>query len=282
MSAKKKDRRSGTSPGRTAATMLAQGDRTQPPAKSSADGPGAVLSTRWRWLLSGLLVLHLVAVVAEPFRFFTNSNRGTSPAADTPRNWLAPYIEFAYLNHGYFFFAPEPGPSHLLEFQFPDEDGSAKSVRYPDRRAQWPRLLYHRHFMLTENLHQLWVPPVDLQLQSATQPTREQAQLLDAWQQDRQRYERIRDSMVRHVSQRFGVDDVAMSRIEHVLLTPDEVHLRHTRLNDPSLYVVLPDVSNDPAAPPGGPMVIPGFNPDYGLPRAPQTLPGSTAEVINE
>jgi len=55
------------------------------------------------------------------------------------RSSLAPYIEFLYLSHGYFFFAPNPGPNHILEFRFrPPTSGSSSeslSTRLDDSQT---------------------------------------------------------------------------------------------------------------------------------------------------
>ncbi len=193
------------------------------------------LPPRVRLVLSLLIGLHVLAVVAEPLRFFTRSSRGTAPLAELPRRWLAPYIDFAYLSHGYFFFAPEPGPSHLIDFHLVAPDGKRLVVRYPDRHAQWPRLLYHRHFMLAENLNQLWVPPWEGADPSVA------PDVLEAWKRDRARFERVRDSMARHVARRFGGKVVAVDRVEHILPSDIQVFDEHIQLHDPRLYVVLPD-----------------------------------------
>lgn len=210
-------------------------------ALGAASSSGTWLpTTRWKIVLSVLIVLHLLAVTAEPLRFFTRSSRGTSPATDPARVWLAPYVEFAYLNHGYFFFAPEPGPSHLLECRL--EYGDAKfgdvevgRLRFPDKRAQRPRLLYHRHFMLAEFLHQLHVPPVQSTVVG------DDRRLLADWQADRARYEMIRDSMTRHLVARYGADGAVIERVEHRLPSDVEVLTQRLPLDDPSLYVILPD-----------------------------------------
>lgn len=202
------------------------------------------LSKAWKWAISGLVVLHLLAVTAEPFRFFTRSARGTSPAADPARWVLAPYIELAYLNHGYFFFAPEPGPSHLMECRLEMPDSSQVSITFPDKRKQWPRLLYHRHFMLAEFLHQLHVPPVDPALVAAD------TELADAWQAERAMFERVRDSMSDHVTAKFGARSTAIHRIEHRLPSDDEVFRERLALDSPTLYVVLPDAPPVLAPPP--------------------------------
>ena len=208
-----------------------------PELENASQRLGVTLGRKWRVVLSLLIALHLLAVTAEPFRFFSRSSRGTSPAADPGRELLAPYVEFAYLSHGYFFFAPEPGPSHLIECRLQDAQGQQLSLRYPDRQAQWPRLLYHRHFMLTENLHQIWAPPVDLRV------FEEDEALGRQWRADRKRYEKVRDSMTNHVAATFGVEEVELDRVEHRLPSGEEVLERDPplKLDDPSLYLVLPD-----------------------------------------
>lgn len=193
------------------------------------------LSNGLRMLLSAIILLQLLAVVAEPFRFFTRSTRGTSPAADPARIALSPYIEFAYLNHGYFFFAPEPGPSHVIDGNLTLESGKKATVRFPDRNAQWPRLLYHRHFMLSENLHQLWVPPLQKELVEGDEA------LLREWRSERGRFEAIRDSMQRHLIAKFNATQATLDRVEHRLPSSDEVLLKRMRLNDKQLYITLPD-----------------------------------------
>lgn len=205
------------------------------------------LSPVWKGVLSLLVMLQVLAVTAEPFRFFTRSPRGTSPAADPVRNLLGPYVEFAYLNHGYFFFAPEPGPSHLIDCKLTDDDGQESTLRFPDRTLQWPRLLYHRHFMLTENLHQLWVPPLAADIPDPT--------VASDWQAERKRYTLIRSSMEDHLKHRYGAKRATIERVEHRLPSDEEVFGQKLKLTDPSLYFTLPDSGPEPPTPPaGGPL----------------------------
>lgn len=196
---------------------------------------GKSTKRNWKIAISVLLVLHGMAVLAEPFRFFTRSSRGSSPAADPLRLWLAPYVEFAFLNHGYFFFAPEPGPSHLMECELNFGEDEVGRLRFPDKQAQRPRLLYHRHFMLAEFLHQMHVPPVQPAIIDGDE------QLLTDWRADRRRFELVRDSMKRHVMSRYAADGASISRVEHRLPSSDEVLVQRLALNDPTLYVILPD-----------------------------------------
>ncbi len=194
--------------------------------------------------ISCVLLIHLLAITAEPFRFFTRSARGTSPASDPARLALAPYIEFAYFNHGYFFFAPEPLSSHLMECQLELPDGRRQSLVFPDKRQQWPRLLYHRHFMLAEFLHQLHVPPFQAELAEGD------PRLARDWRAERQLYESVRDSMSAHVSEKYGATAVRIERLEHRLPSDTEVFLQKLPLDSPTLYLTLPDA-------PFGPVVKP-------------------------
>lgn len=186
--------------------------------------------------LSALVTLHLLAVVTEPFHFFTGSPRGASEVVRPLRRVLSPYTEFAYLNHGYFFFAPEPGPSHLIECRLEYDEADAAMLRFPDKTAQWPRLLYHRHFMLAEALHLMHAPPI-----AAAAIAEGDARLLADWQRDRNRFEMIRDSMCRHLEQRYGARKAALQRLEHRLPSSSEVLERGLKLDDETLYLTLPD-----------------------------------------
>ena len=216
--------------------------------ESAVPSPRLVaLSSKWKLSISLLLVLHMLAVVAEPFGLFTRGANGLSPAALPIRKHMAPYVEFTYLNHGSFFFAPNPAPSHLLECSLKSSDGEQSRLRLPDRRAQWPRLLYHRHFMLAEFLHQLHVEPITEQDEANTS----NKELLSIWRAERSRFEMVRDSMIKHLKHRYGVDSAEIFRLEHRLPSDIEVFRDKIPLNDERFYVVLPDaaVVDAPAGP---------------------------------
>ncbi len=246
-------------------------------AKLQESRPATTWSRRGKWIVSGLVVVQLLAVVAEPFRFFTRSVRGTSPAADSARWLLAPYIEFAYLSHGYFFFAPEPGPSHLMECRLTMPDQQQVSLTFPDKHKQWPRLLYHRHFMLSEFLHQLHWPPVDAEVVGSD------PQLAREWQGQRQVFEQVRSSYSQHVVAKFGAQSVAIERVEHRLPSDDEVFRQRIPLDSPSLYVTLPDAPLNPM-PPVPPLLQSlnqppaGSRPGVGVLRNPEVLPAEEVQ----
>jgi hypothetical protein len=219
----------------------------------------------WRVWASALILLHVLGVFIGPFSFFTRSGRGISPSAATIRDMYSPYIEFAYLNHGYFFFAPNPGPSHLLECKLIAADGSASRLRLPDRKVQWPRLLYHRHFMLAEFLHSHHVPPAPL---VEGEPSPEQV----VWEADRARFVMIRDSMIKHLKTRYSVADAEILRLEHRLPSSVEVFDERIALSDERLYAVLPDaplLDVPPLAPPLQEPLQPALQSPIQLPLSP-------------
>ena len=94
---------------------------------------------------SVLLAFHVLAIAIAP---------ASVPPAPRVAGFLfsaiRPYLELAFLNHGYHFFAPNPGASSLIEYTAIDLQGQRQWGRIPDREQHWPRLFYHRHFMLTE------------------------------------------------------------------------------------------------------------------------------------
>lgn len=232
--------------------------KVQPAENTSGPVAASPPSPRFKLAISLIVILHLMAVVVEPMLFFTRSRRGASEAVQPVRNIIRPYTEFGYLNHGYFFFAPEPGPSHLMQCNLTYPDGDQAELRFPDKTAQWPRLLYHRHFMLAEFLHLLHLPPPDPGL-AAVDPV-----LFGNWQRDRNRFEMIRDSMQAHVLARYGAQSVTIERIEHQLPSSADVLERQRPLDDPPLYIVLPDDLEEPAGelgPPAlaAPLVQPPF-----------------------
>ena len=191
--------------------------------------------SRWRFLVSVLIIGHLWALLGRPIEFATQGPTGTSPAAMAFYAPVRGYSEFTYLNHGYAFFAPDPGPSHLIRATLVDESGQREVLLYPDLRQQWPRLLYHRHFMLTEFLHNTFQPP---------RPAGEldlDPQVAQRWQSDRQRYEAIRQGYVEHLQARFGVPRVELKRVEHQLVGLPEYLAGQRQLDAPELYIELVD-----------------------------------------
>ncbi len=223
-----------------------KGNANSDPLDLSGDSSATTDSERpiaWsgpvRAILSCLLILHLLALVAEPLRMFSTSNvRPEAPDTGLLRTLLAPYVEFTYLDHGYFFFAPNPGPNHLVECQIqPTSDSNQESIwyRFPDLSIHRPRLLYHRHFMLSEFYNTISVPT-----DPPPEVTRDEG-LQARWRSDLARYRSIQDSMTRHLQSIYPESRVQLRRIEHQLPSDFQVLREGWKLDDPRLYQTLPE-----------------------------------------
>ena len=130
-------------------------------------------STKWnpvlRSIVSVVLLVHLVGIFSAAL-----SNPGpTSQFVRSVRDLYQPYLRATFLDHGYQFFAPDPGPTHLVEYEVVKPDGEKVTGVFPDRNDDFPRLLYHRWFMLSESMY-TW--SIDI-------PTQQQ------FEQDKQQYE---------------------------------------------------------------------------------------------
>ncbi|MEI6239811.1 MAG: hypothetical protein WCR51_05450 [Planctomycetia bacterium] len=109
-----------------------------------------------RLAASVLIAVYLAAVILPPLA-------GPPPASALANRLLQPFrplVGLVYLGHGYRFFAPDPGPGHSIRWTVERADGSRLSGSLPDRDTDWPRLLYHRRFMIAEKIAPL-VPPAD-------------------------------------------------------------------------------------------------------------------------
>ncbi|HIA20065.1 MAG: hypothetical protein VB862_13670 [Pirellulaceae bacterium] len=191
--------------------------------------PPASISAQFKWLLSLLLVMHLAAVVIPPFTFATRTGYESSPLANVSMSVVQPYSNALFLNHGYFFFAPSPGPSHLVEYDVEFKDGDKKTFRFPDLQSQRPRLFYHRHLMLAEWLHANypatsipdWVPAEEQRFQQ-------------------ENYQRVVESVRQHLQHRHGAQQVTLRRLEHQLIAPEDYLKGQRNLSAPHLYQSLP------------------------------------------
>lgn len=109
------------------------------------------LSPTIKCLISCALLCWLFIVILGPLSNPVGSEHLTRPLAKKVR----PLHRALFLGHGYRFFAPDPGPSHLVEFEITKDDGSIVKGKFPDREDEshaFPRLLYHRWFMLSETI----------------------------------------------------------------------------------------------------------------------------------
>src|SRR5687767_8978513 len=95
--------------------------------------------------VSVLLVWHLTAVFLAPMSVPPSSQLVIDIAQGPwfPR-WFGPtfqpmqwYLDAFYINHGYYFFAPDPGDGHLIYYDVYDAKGNVvKQGKFPDWDVQ--------------------------------------------------------------------------------------------------------------------------------------------------
>lgn len=211
-------------------------DTSVKPAIGASPKSRLVVSTRFRVVASVLIVFHLWAIVGRPIEFATQGPFGTSPSATLFRGPVRAYSQFAYLDHGYAFFAPDPGPSHLIAATVTAPDGPPRERMYPDLADQWPRLLYHRHFMLAEFLNNIYHPPGEPPADIADN-------LLAArqWRLSRRRYDAVHDSIIACLQKQYPEATIAIRRLEHRQPGLPEFLNDGIGIDDPRLVTTLVD-----------------------------------------
>jgi hypothetical protein len=99
-----------------------------------------------RWAVNLWVLFHFAAVLAA-----AGSVGPTSDLILAAWKPFRPYLQVLFLNHGYNFYAPQPAPSTLLDYEVERDDGTIVRGRVLNRSVE-PRLLYHRYLLLTEHL----------------------------------------------------------------------------------------------------------------------------------
>jgi len=190
----------------------------------------------WSRLLAGLMLLwHLTAQVLATW----TGAPPVSPLGIQLAEPFRPYITAANLDQGYRFFAPDPGPSHLFQFEVFDGAGGVVPLdeivaldetrltgQYPPPGLRvglfsgMPRLLYHRYFMLTEQILP-YLPTPDV-----PEPDRS-AQL--------NRFRAVANSYAQEILRRNGGARVRMRYLRHEFPDPNAVAelLNSRRTEDP-------------------------------------------------
>jgi len=171
-------------------------------------------------------MVHLCAVVAAPLT-------SPPPASELIRHVgqaLSPYIEAVYLNHGYRFFAPDPGPSHLLRYKITKADDSQVIGQFPDVGAHWPRLWYHRHFMLSETIANLAGP-----LLEAVPVGEMVSEQREAFLADKSRADALLEGVARYLLDQHDGEIVELYLRRHNIPAPWDV-ANGMRLDHPTLF----------------------------------------------
>jgi hypothetical protein len=165
-----------------------------------------------RVIVSLLVSVHVLAVFVGPWAM---PPQGSELAYSCARV-LQPYVDALYLANGYRFFAPEPGPSHLVRCEVTLDDGSLVSFVFPDRQQHVPRLLYHRYFMLSEFIN-----------------------TLDSPNAPRDRAEAVAQGYAQHLADEYHARSVRLYLRRHYVPRTSEVR-QGMRLSDKSLYEERP------------------------------------------
>ncbi len=218
-----------------------QAEKKTEPAETAGPYPW---SAKLRGVVSIFLTLHVFAVFVAPWS-------GPPPASElsfeVSRLGFREYLHAVNINHGYRFFAPEPGRSHLIRYELQRADGSIVNGTFPDLEEQWPRLLYHRHFMVAEMINQMTMaePPREPRLQFPNFdafPPAERRRLNNEFIRLGRDYEAARrqaEELLSPVAQRLMIEhDAQVARlwaVEHAIPTPEEVE-GGMELTDPRLY----------------------------------------------
>jgi hypothetical protein len=139
-------------------------------------------------------------------------------------------LHAAFIYHGYRFFAPNPGASHIVQYELEFADGRKEQGQFPDLQQHWPRLLYHRHFMLSETIYQATGMPPEPPPPPPNLPPRIKQRAMAEYQAAMTQYnesKQNRDALVDAVAQRLlidsGAEKVRLWAVEHAILSPQQV-----------------------------------------------------------
>lgn len=199
--------------------------------------------------------VHMLGVLAEPLRFFSRSEVAVAPDFELLADTMQTYSQWLYLDHGYFFFAPNPGPGRLIQCSVQPEGGAddlptsqdlqiqvdaAAVTTLPDKLSQRPRLLYHRYLMLAEFYNSRFAPS------QISAESRKDPEYAARWAQDFDMYKRLQASMTKSLKHKSGTSNITLRRIERSLPTPYMVLHEKVQLNDPRLVDILPESFPEP------------------------------------
>jgi hypothetical protein len=130
------------------------------PARRSSNGR---LPLAIRLAISVLILWHFTGIFLAALSIGPSSELVVK-IAQRKMQW---YLDALYLNQGHSFFAPEVGPGYVIRYELFDPSGRViEQGELPNRKEHWPRLRYHRHFMLAD---QAIYPSLDQQYRDSWQ-----------------------------------------------------------------------------------------------------------------
>ena len=170
-----------------------------------------------RWLVSLLVVLHLLAILSAVTSYSTVHFRAPALAVWANRPFR-PYLQLTQLNNAYRFFAPNPGTPTVLWFRVQHQDGSLSWLEMPRRSNSWPGVAYQRRLTQSLQLAQhLSADPLDPE-----QPRL--SEFGSIWLA----------SYVRHVAKAAGpgqVKTVGIYFVQHAAISPEQARLGWERID---------------------------------------------------
>jgi hypothetical protein len=196
-------------------------------------------SSRTRLLVGALIVAWLFLIVMGPMTNPIATEELTAPIG----RFLRPAHQTLFMGHGYRFFAPDPGPNHILTYRIYRNDELVRDDHFPDRNREWPRVIYHRWFMLSETLfaEHSRTPDAEsfekirsefkeeiaaFERANQTQLAKSAAAILDRQERSyaltQKRIKELVDAVGRELLKRYDGDRVELFLQERRLLTPAE------------------------------------------------------------
>lgn len=195
------------------------------------------------------LIAFLFIVIAGPATNPISSADLTAPIGRAMR----PVHQSLYLGHGYRFFAPDPGPSHIVMYEIGMPGDETIVGQFPDAKKQWPRLLYHRWFMLSETLFAESQLPdrgpfeeaqklVELEIAALKQAGKRKlarqlefakSREVNAFAQGQKRVAELSNSIGQHLLREHGGDWIKLSVHQRGIPYPKQISLG-AKLDDPA------------------------------------------------
>lgn len=174
-------------------------DSDAQPRKKKAATASSGWSLAARVAVTVAVAWHLFVVFISPLSVPPNS---PLVATLSQTAWTRWYSDPLYLNHGYHFFGPDPPMGgQVVRYQIYGEDGRVKAEgEFPNLKEQQPRLWYHRHMMLVDQMSGAGIYP---------NPQDDQRLLLRAY--------------ARHLLRKHNGTEARLEKFEHDSLHPADV-----------------------------------------------------------
>ena len=98
---------------------------------NESDETNAPIAPWLKLCLSIVLVVYLAIVLLGPLSNPISSQHLSLPLAKTVR----PAHEALFLGHGFRFFGPDPGPSHIVRYTITTANNQSITGKFPDRES---------------------------------------------------------------------------------------------------------------------------------------------------